>query len=66
MANCRVTTTATDANSNSAGECSVGGSVVTVETTKGSTASGSDTMPPTCTPKKGGTAKVTSPMGNCG
>ena len=41
------------------------GSEVTALATKGSTAIGSDTSPPTCTPKNGGKAKVTSPMGNC-
>ena len=39
---------------------------VTALATKGSTAIGSDTAAPICTPKKGGKAKVTSPMGNCG
>ena len=42
------------------------GSDVTALATKGSTAIGSDTAAPTCKPKKGGIAKVMSPMGNCG
>ncbi|HUE10679.1 MAG TPA: hypothetical protein VMQ54_07060 [Steroidobacteraceae bacterium] len=41
------------------------GSDVTALATKGSTAIGSDTAAPTCTPKHGGKAVVTSPMGNC-
>ncbi len=42
------------------------GNNVTALATKGSTAIGSDTSPPTCTPKNGGKAEVISPMGNCG
>ena len=63
---CSVKTNAKGANSMAVGECVNSGSVVTVEATKGSTAVGSDTAAPTCTPMNGGIAKVRSPMGNCG
>ena len=63
---CTVKTNAKGANSMAVGECINSGSVITVEATKGSTAVGSDTAAPTCTPMNGGIAKVRSPMGNCG
>ena len=63
---CTVKTNAKGANSMAVGECINSGSSVTVEATKGSTAVGSDTSAPTCTPMNGGIAKVRSPMGNCG
>ena len=63
---CKVTTSAKGANSSALGVCTEAGSVVTVEATKGSTAEGSDTTVPVCTPMNGGIAKVRSPMGNCG
>ena len=45
--------------------CEGGGSDVTAEATGGATAQGSDTMAPVCDTSAGGTAKVSSPMGNC-
>ena len=57
------------ATANSKGQasasCGVCGSDVTAEATGGATAEGSDTAPPVCDTSTGGTAKVTSPMGNC-
>jgi hypothetical protein len=64
--NCKVTSTANGANSDATAVCADSGSVITVEATKGSSAQGSDTAPPVCTPMNGGVAKVRSPMGNCG
>ena len=64
--NCKVTSTAKGANSSATGVCADSSSVITVEATKGSTAEGSDTATPVCTPKNGGIAKVRSPQGNCG
>jgi hypothetical protein len=62
---CQAETNAKGTNSTAVAECINPGSVVTAEATKGSTAVGSDTSPPTCTPMNGGIAKVRSPMGNC-
>ena len=63
---CQAETNAKGANSTAVAECINPGSVVTAQATKGSTATGSDINPPTCTPMNGGIAKVRSPMGNCG
>ena len=46
-------------------ECAGDGDEVTAEATGGATASGGDRFAPTCDTTNGGTAKVTSPMGNC-
>ena len=46
-------------------ECAGDGDEVTAEATGGATASGGDRFAPTCDTSNGGTAKVTSPMGNC-
>jgi hypothetical protein len=62
---CKAESTAKGADSIASALCENSGSVVTAEATKGSTAVGSDTSPPTCTPMNGGIAKVRSPMGNC-
>ena len=58
--------TALGADSTAQATATENGSNVTALATKGSTAVGSDTAAPICTPMKGGKAKVTSPMGNCG
>jgi hypothetical protein len=63
---CKATATGSGTGSESGAVCENAGSVVTATATKGSIAEGSDTAQPTCTPKNGGEAKVTSPMGNCG
>jgi hypothetical protein len=57
--------TAMGTNSDAEASCENSGCSVTALATNGSTAIGSDTAAPTCTPKNGGKAKVTSPMGNC-
>lgn len=62
---CKSTTTAKGANSTAVATCQDSGSVVTAEATNGSTAVGSDTAAPVCTPMNGGKAQVRSPMGNC-
>jgi hypothetical protein len=63
---CNATSTAKGTDSMASALCQNSGSVVTAQATNGSTAIGSDTTPPTCTPMNGGTAKVRSPAGNCG
>ena len=63
---CKVRATASGSGSFGQAACSNAGSVITVEATKGSTAEGSDTKPPTCQRSHGGVAKVRSPGGNCG
>jgi hypothetical protein len=45
--------------------CGTAGNDVTAKATGGATAQGSDDAPPECDTGAGGTAKVTSPMGNC-
>ena len=62
---CKSTSNAKGANSIAVATCLNPGSVVSAEATNGSTAVGSDTAGPTCTPMNGGKAKVRSPMGNC-
>jgi len=62
---CKATASASGAGGEASAGCSKAGSVVTVKATKGSFASGSDTAAPVCTPKNGGIAKVSSPMGDC-
>src|SRR5215469_14266612 len=57
--------TASGTDSDAEADAEQTGTNVTALATKGSVAIGSDTNPPTCTPKNGGKAKVTSPMGNC-
>jgi hypothetical protein len=63
---CNVSTNAKGASSVASAICEIAGSTVSAEATNGSTAAGSDTVPPTCNPAPGGKAKVRSPMGNCG
>jgi hypothetical protein len=63
---CKVRASAADLGSFGQASCSNLGSVITVEATKGSTAEGSDTKPPSCKRVNGGIAKVRSPGGNCG
>ena len=61
--NAQATASGTDSEAEATAENT--GSNVTALATKGSTAIGSDTSPPTCMPRHGGKAVVTSPMGNC-
>ncbi|HSZ23414.1 MAG TPA: hypothetical protein VK782_09730, partial [Candidatus Sulfotelmatobacter sp.] len=61
--NAQATASGTDSDAEASAENT--GTNVTALATKGSTAIGSDTSPPTCTPRHGGKAVVTSPMGNC-
>lgn len=63
-ADCSAKATA-DTKGEADASCGGGGSVVTVEATGGAIAQGSDSMAPVCNTSAGGTAKVTSPMGNC-
>ena len=65
-AGCKATATGSGAGGEAEAECENPGSAVTATATKGSTAIGSDTAPPTCTRVNGGIAKVRSPKGNCG
>ena len=62
--NCRTKATA-DTKGEADASCGSNGSDVTVEATGGAIAQGSDSMAPVCNTSAGGTAKVTSPMGNC-
>jgi hypothetical protein len=62
---CKAQSTSKGTSSIASAQCQNSGTVVTVEATNGSTAIGSDSSPPTCTPMNGGIAKVRSPMGNC-
>ena len=61
--NAQATASGTDSEADASAENT--GTTVTALATKGSTAIGSDTSPPTCTRRHGGKAVVTSPMGNC-
>ncbi|HYL57503.1 MAG TPA: hypothetical protein VEU51_01430 [Candidatus Acidoferrales bacterium] len=64
-AGCKTVAKATGTKSSSNATCSTPGGVVTVTTTNGGFAEGSDTDPPDCVPGPG-TAKVRSTGGNCG
>ena len=64
LADCSAKATA-DTKGEADASCGGGGSVVTVRATGGATAQGSDSMTPVCDTSAGGTAKVSSPMGNC-
>src|ERR1700733_998026 len=61
--NVQATASGTDSDAEASAENT--GTNVTALATKGSTAIGSDTSPPTCMRRHGGKAVVTSPMGNC-
>ncbi len=60
------TTKATsESGGNASAMCTKSDSIVKAKATRGATAMGSDTEAPFCDTSGGGTAKVTSPMGNC-